>query len=386
MVMPPAERNRPVEDEEDGQGHPMPQGYFLAARDPQSADNNHQRPNPIIYHNPPRHCSIIGMLGYLLAVAVILGTIFHNNGSSDTTGDHTPVETSFVQERAAKEVLKSNPSMMPQWSLNELLHKAGWALVAVYNGNKPAPKQRWTSQLGQENTVLDILDYKHEGFFVDLAANDAVAISNTLTLEQEYGWHGLCIEPNPSYAPGFYPRSCQLVQAAVGHEDNKEVTFNFGDTSDQMIYGAFGGVVGKQFDNQPDGGRDGKYAWGEKTAKMLTVSLDKTFKDLGVPKVIDYLSLDIEVGRTSRGTSYYCVLLGVNALDCSYHIYRNPLFRFLKSLLTTLSLLLLLQLLLLLLLLLPPHYYPPPLPIVTNPSLLSSPLHLEYHHRVPSGG
>ena len=104
-------------------------------------------------------------------------------------------------------------------------------------------------------------------------------LSNTLTLEQDFGWMGVCIEPNPQYELGFYPRKCQLVKAAVGNKDNEEVTFNF--------KGALGGIVGEDFDNQKR----------EKSKTMLTVSVAKAFKDLGVPKEIDYLSLDIEVGQ-----------------------------------------------------------------------------------------
>ena len=53
---------------------------------------------------------------------------------------------------------------------------------------------------------------------MDLAANDAVKLSNTLTLEQMFGWKGLCIEPNPGYMKGYLHRKCQLVQAVVDGE------------------------------------------------------------------------------------------------------------------------------------------------------------------------
>jgi hypothetical protein len=39
---------------------------------------------------------------------------------------------------------------------------------------------------------------EHPKFFVDLAANHAVDLSNSLFLEQN-GWKGICIEGNPQY-------------------------------------------------------------------------------------------------------------------------------------------------------------------------------------------
>lgn len=90
-------------------------------------------------------------------------------------------------------------------------------------------------QGGQDKTVLKLLDNKVEqkysllvllnvydsvvfngcisqggGYFVDIAANDALEMSNTVSLEQNYGWRGLCVEANPRYLPGLQRRNCQV--------------------------------------------------------------------------------------------------------------------------------------------------------------------------------
>ena len=66
-------------------------------------------------------------------------------------------------------------------------------------------------------------------YFVDLAANDAECLSNTVRLERELGWRGLCIEPNPKYTARLRQlRSCGLIQAPVS-SDEREVSFAMQD-------------------------------------------------------------------------------------------------------------------------------------------------------------
>jgi len=49
----------------------------------------------------------------------------------------------------------------------------------------------------QERFVLDYFNHEHGLFFVDVGANDGVTISTTIHLERDYGWTGICVEPNP---------------------------------------------------------------------------------------------------------------------------------------------------------------------------------------------
>ena len=155
-----------------------------------------------------------------------------------------------------------------------------WIWTAVYRGNatRPAPlSAQWTSQLGQDRTIVDIFNGRRGGFFLDLAANDASVLSNTLTLEQTFGWRGICVEANPHYAASFAGRSCRLAQAVVGPFDNQEVRFVFQDV--------YGGIEG--FDQSAGTGK-------ADLTLYKTVSVARILDDFGAPAVIDYLSLDIE--------------------------------------------------------------------------------------------
>ena len=112
---------------------------------------------------------------------------------------------------------------------------------------------------------------EQNGFFLDLAANDAVTLSNTLFLEQKLAWNGICIEPNLEYYSsktksivlnkGIYTqnvnnqdsdgvsllrRKCKLVRAAVASPTNTKVRFDFGGPEK---WAALGGIVGSNFES-----------------------------------------------------------------------------------------------------------------------------------------
>ena len=58
------------------------------------------------------------------------------------------------------------------------------------------------SQEGQDRIILDLFfrengEYKRGGIFIEVGAYDGVTISNTLLMERELGWTGLCLEPIP---------------------------------------------------------------------------------------------------------------------------------------------------------------------------------------------
>ena len=57
------------------------------------------------------------------------------------------------------------------------------------------------SQFGQDRFVAESLfGGKRGGFFVEAGAGDGLWISNTLLLEQQYGWTGILIEPTSAFA------------------------------------------------------------------------------------------------------------------------------------------------------------------------------------------
>lgn len=193
---------------------------------------------------------------------------------------------------------RSNPyfSMRHELAANSLpSSKSRFHPVYIYSNRELADKEvpAYTdhnaySQVLQDKIILALTKANDEKsqdkvakqkFFVDLAANDAIALSNTLHLEQN-NWEGVCIEGNPEYwyNLGRY-RKCTAVGAFVGgkpSEDGKEVEI--------ALKGVYGGIVAEGMDNAKE----------QSTVKRELVSIYTVFKETNVPSMIDYLSLDVE--------------------------------------------------------------------------------------------
>jgi hypothetical protein len=137
------------------------------------------------------------------------------------------------------------------------------------------------SQVGQDTTIVDIFKFNESGYFLDLGSADGVHLSNTLVLEREYGWSGLCVDANGIYMKSYYNRKCKFIQAVLGPSDNEEITFQ-----PNAHYPFMGGIVGSNFDI--------KHGSGEGIVQMFTVDIQRLFLDFEVPGIIDYMSLDVE--------------------------------------------------------------------------------------------
>ncbi|GKY91433.1 hypothetical protein MPSEU_000115600 [Mayamaea pseudoterrestris] len=166
----------------------------------------------------------------------------------------------------------------------------GWKTIQVFVGSptkasKQAKTQelppRFYSQARQDELILALLRNQTNGYFIDLAANDAHLLSNTAALEHSYNWTGLCIEPNPIYWYNLthYRPNCQVVASVVGKTRDDQVYFRYNA-------GDHGGIADAGFDN-------GK-RWQRESELVATVPLLEVLERNNVPTVIDYLSLDVE--------------------------------------------------------------------------------------------
>lgn len=177
-------------------------------------------------------------------------------------------------------------SRLPSKTTASQRNDSGWTSIDVFYGTRnhlDLRNRTWFSQARQDELISALLRHKRNGYFIDLAANDAVDLSNSLALERRYDWQGLCIEPNPRYWKNLTYRHCQTVGAIVGATRDEHVYFRF-------QAGEYGGIAAEGFDNNA--------RWQRESVLQSTVTLHEIFQRYHVPREIDYLSLDVEGAET----------------------------------------------------------------------------------------
>ena len=129
------------------------------------------------------------------------------------------------------------------------------------------------SQVGQDKWVCEYFKYKREGFFVDIGAADGVDLSNTLYLEKELGWNGICIEALKENFDKLVKNRTVICEHKAAYHKAKTVYF-LGDGND----GLGGYIAGPN----------------NYTEMVEAVRIEDILKAHNAPKIIDYISLDIE--------------------------------------------------------------------------------------------
>lgn len=141
----------------------------------------------------------------------------------------------------------------------------------------------FASHIGQDAWVAGVFNSHSGGYFLDFGAFDGVTISNTLYLEQELGWRGICVEPNPRYfAEACRARSAILINAAL-YETSRE-TLSFIDAH---------GLSSFEHHASDDSWADRRREKGRRIT-VDTINPTELLDRFDSPRVIDYMSLDVE--------------------------------------------------------------------------------------------
>ena len=142
------------------------------------------------------------------------------------------------------------------------------------------------SESGQEFFVLDQTGYKQNGFFVDLGASDGVTASNSYVLEKFYKWDGICVDPNPSTLKSLCgARDVVISDLCVDSTTGNIVPFQYLEDQSQFYgWNLRSGIKGVIEDPGEDFSE----------INVLTISLNDLLELYKAPKLIDYISLDIE--------------------------------------------------------------------------------------------
>ena len=231
------------------------------------------------------------MLALLTAVALLGVPATRKLADDDEVGTFRTI-TTFI----AKDQVKASKHGAIRGRVN---NKEGERIT-----NNLDKSGHWHSQSYQDYTVAQVFDFKKGGFFIDLASNEPVHISNSRALERDYGWEGICIDGNQAMLDKLVvQRTCKVYKAVVSSESGKLVEFTAPAASSSLkdkkgrstkvdAEAGLGGILSKTTDNkeaQPNG-TDRNWV----VTQHRTVTLTDILHHAKAPSTIDYLSLDIE--------------------------------------------------------------------------------------------
>lgn len=151
---------------------------------------------------------------------------------------------------------------------------------------------RLHSYQGQDAFVVETLGGLRGGFFLDSGASDGVSGSNTLALERDYGWRGICVEPNATlYARLRTQRAAYSVCCCLAAEE--------GDVAFLEAAGVYGGIVAHYDPAFLASIRTQVLTLGDPATPLPGTlkparTLASVLADADAPPVIDYWSLDVE--------------------------------------------------------------------------------------------
>jgi len=138
------------------------------------------------------------------------------------------------------------------------------------------------SQMYQDLFVLQELDEKSNGFFVEFGASDGLLFSNTALLEREFGWTGILAEPARLYHGQLVRnRRCALDFRCVWPKTGEQIDFSETDKPELSTATSF-------FDSSDAPRKE------VERYQVETVSLNDLLANHFAPTEIDYISVDTE--------------------------------------------------------------------------------------------
>ena len=140
------------------------------------------------------------------------------------------------------------------------------------------------SQICQDWFVLDYLNLKKEGFFVEIGAASGVELSNTYLLEKKFNWTGILCEPSLYWQQSLKDnRNCFIDSRCVYTSNDNEIEFL---EASQPEYSTINSFQNRDSHQDKRKVRD--------TYKVKTTTLENLLSYYNSPKEIDYLSIDTE--------------------------------------------------------------------------------------------
>jgi FkbM family methyltransferase len=177
------------------------------------------------------------------------------------------------------------------------------------------------SQLRQDLFVLNELNYKNNGFFVEFGAANGIYLSNTYLLEKKFKWNGILAEPAKIYHNALVKnRNCSIEKKLIWEKSGLKLMFN--ETLEPEL------STIKEFLKS-----DSHMRVERKRYEIETISLNDLLKKFNSPKIIDYLSIDTEGSEYDILKNFNFDNYKFRIITCehNYTINRNRIYNLLLS-------------------------------------------------------
>ena len=159
------------------------------------------------------------------------------------------------------------------------------------------------AQFGQDLWALEHHNHKRNGTYLEIGVHDGENANNTVMMDQEYGWSGVCVDPFMNHMES---RSCQKFYVALGSEPG-EADFRYG--GDNENHSVFAGL--DKFATTDDNKMHKDAVSNFKMKKVPVRTPEDVFTEANLPSTIDYMSLDVEGAEMDILKSFpfdkYCV-------------------------------------------------------------------------------
>jgi FkbM family methyltransferase len=157
-------------------------------------------------------------------------------------------------------------------------------------------KKKLKQNFGKNDLDIKLEKYLNfsNGFFIELGAHDGITQSNTYYYEKNKNWKGVLIEP----VPKLFEICKQNRSKKNSFFNNACVGFNFQKEDVELIYSNLKttsvDLTSKEFRNKHLSSPELNYFEKQNNFMIKAKTLNSILLEVNAPKMIDFLSLDVE--------------------------------------------------------------------------------------------
>jgi FkbM family methyltransferase len=188
---------------------------------------------------------------------------------------------------------------------------------------------KFLSQYGQDKFVAEKLNFKKDGFFVDIGANDGLSFSNSYYFEKELGWNGIAIEPLPeTFNKMDKVRDCIKVNGCISNKSGDENFLEITGGGPDVLSGLISHYDDAHLDRID---KELKESGGEKNIIKVPCFPLNELTDKHDINYVDYLSIDTEGNEFEILSSIDFSKLKIDLITVENNYKKLNIYNFLTS-------------------------------------------------------